>query len=144
MDKRSVGNAGKPVAAGAESPVPTLTARLFTESPFVVRGRIVTLLIGVAGPLALAALAEGRFARFLLQSSGDAIRVTLEETRRLTEGEVLALARYAWEARPEVFDRLVESLGAEDPTLLRTTTGVLLLLALSARARLRRPRGSTG
>lgn len=70
--------------------------------------------------------------------------MSLEEARRLTEGEVLALARYAWEASPDVFDRLVESLGAEDPTLLRTTTGVLLLLALSARARLRRPRGSTG
>jgi hypothetical protein len=85
----------------------------------------------VAGPLALAALAEGRFARFLLRSSS----VTLEEARRLTEGQVLALARYAWEASPEVFSRLAEVLRSEDPMLLRTLTGALFVLALAAQAR---------
>jgi hypothetical protein len=97
----------------------------------------VALLLGVTGPLALAALADGRFARFLLRRA-DAVRVSLDEARRLTEGEVLALARYAWEARPEVFDRLAAALASEDPTLLRTLTGALFLLALSAQARVKR------
>ena len=137
MKKRKADEFELPVDARAESPVPSLIARLFTESPLGVRRRIVALLVGVAGPLALAALADGRFAHFLLRST-DAVRVSLDEARRLTEGQVLALARYAWEARPEVFERLVEVLKSEDPMLLRTFTGALFLLAMSMQARAKR------
>lgn len=137
MKKRNANDVDVPADASAESPLPTLIARLFAESPFGVRRTIVALLLGVAGPLALAALADGRFARFLLRST-DAVRVSLDEARRLTEGQVLALARYAWEASPEVFDRLAAALASEDPTLLRTFTGALFLLALTAQARVKR------
>ena len=137
MRRRNSNAVDVPADASAESPLPTLTARLFSESSFGVRRRIVALLVGVAGPLALAALADGRFVRFLLRST-DAVRVSLDEARRLTEGEVLALARYAWEASPEVFDRLAVALASEDPMLLRSLTGALFLLALSARARVKR------
>lgn len=137
MKKRRADEVEAPVEPRAESPVPSLIARLFSESSIGVRRKIVALLVGVAGPLALAALADGRFARFMLRSS-DAVRVSLDEARRLTEGQVLALARYAWEARPEVFGRLVELLKSEDPMLLRTLTGALFLLAMSMQARARR------
>jgi len=137
MKKRKADEFELPVDARAESPVPSLIARLFTESPLGVRRRIVALLVGAAGPLALAALADGRFAHFLLRST-DAVRVSLDEARRLTEGQVLALARYAWEASPEVFDRLAVALASEDPALLRSLTGALFLLALSAQARMKR------
>ena len=133
MEKRKQGVAVAAQGELAESPVPSLMARLFSESPLAARRRIVASLIGVAGPLALAALADGRFARFLFQSTTDAIRVSFEDVRRLTEGQVPALARYAWEASPEVFDSLAQALTAEDPSLLRTFTGALFLLALSAR-----------
>lgn len=133
MGKRKQGAAIAAQGDGADSPVPFLIARLFSESPPVARRRIVASLIGVAGPLALAALADGRFASFLLQSTTDAIKVSFEDVRRLTEGQVLALARYAWEASPGVFDSLAQALTAEDPSLLRTFTGALFLLALSAR-----------
>ena len=133
MGRGKAAGTGGPARTSDESPVPSLTARLFSESTFAARRRIVSMLVGVAGPLALAALADGRFARFLLQSTSDAIKVSFEDVRRLTEGEVLALARYAWEASPGVFDSLAQALAAEDPSLLRTVTGALLLLALSAR-----------
>ncbi len=97
--------------------------------------KVVACLAGAAGPLALAALAEGRFSRILLRSSPETLGVSLEEARRLTEGQVLALARYAWEASPQVFARLAEMLQAEDPMLLRTLTGALFLLAMGMRSR---------
>jgi hypothetical protein len=95
----------------------------------------VASLLGVTGPLALAALADGGFARFLLRSSSSRLAVTLEDARRVTEVQVLALARYAWEASPQVFARLAQMLQSEDPTLLRSLTGALFLLALGMRAR---------
>ncbi len=137
MKKRKADEIELPVESREESPVPSLIARLFTESSIGARRKIVALLVGVAGPLALAALADGRFARFMLRST-DAVRISLDEARRLTEGQVLALARYAWEARPEVFQRLVEALKSEDPMLLRTLTGALFLLAMSMQARAKR------
>jgi hypothetical protein len=138
MGKRNAVVVDVPVDARAESPLPSLIARLFSESSLGARRRIVALLVGVAGPLALAALADGRFARFLLRSSSDAVRIPLEEARRLTEGQVLALARHAWQARPEVFERLAEALKSEDPMLLRTLTGALFVLAMSMQARVKR------
>ena len=118
-------------------PVPTLVARLFTEAPVATRRQLVNSLLGVAGPLALASLADGRFASLLLRSTRH-VAVSLEEARRLTEGQVLALARYAWEASPGVFVRLAEILQAQDPLLLRGLTGALFLLAIGERARRRR------
>ncbi len=123
--------------AGTE-PVPSLAARLFVEAPVGVRRKVVACLLGAAGPLALAVLADGRFARFLLPSA-DAMAVTLEEARRLSEGQVLSLARYAWEASPEVFSQLAQLLQLESPSLLQTATGALFLLAMGLAGRRRKP-----
>ena len=126
-------------------PVPSLVARLFVEAPLGVRQKLVACLAGAAGPLALAALADGRFARILLRSPSATLVVSLEEARRLTEGQVLALARYAWEASPQVFARLAGMLQSEDPMLLRTLTGALFLMAMGMRARAsRRDQGGGG
>jgi hypothetical protein len=117
--------------------VPTLTARLFVEAPAATRRQLVNALLGVTGPLALAALADGRFARLLLRSTSH-VAVSLEEARRLTESQVLALARYAWEASPDVFVFLADMLQAQDPLLLRGLTGALFLMALGDRVRRKR------
>lgn len=131
--------------ASAMPPVPSLVARLFVEAPLGVRQKLVACLASAAGPLALAGLADGRFARILLRSPSETLVVTLEEARRLTEGQVLALARYAWEASPQVFARLAQMLQSEDPMLLRTLTGALFLMALGLRARaVRRDRSGVG
>ncbi len=128
-------NPVEPTAHPPPPSVPSLVARLFTESPVRVRQKLVACLLGTAGPLALASLADGRFARFLLRPPTEALVITLAEARRLTEGQVLALANYAWQASPAVFQRVVELLQAENPTMLRSFTGVLLLFALGERAR---------
>ena len=130
----------KPVeSAGAAPPptVPSLVARLIAESPVRVKQKLVACLLGVAGPLALASLADGRFARLLVRPPAQSLAVSLEEARRLTEGQLLSIASYAWQASPAVYGRLVELLQAENPTLLRTFTGALLLFALGERARRR-------
>lgn len=124
-----------------DAPVPSLAARLFVEAPVGVRRKVVACLLGAAGPLALAALADGRFARFLLPSA-EAMRVTLADAQRLSEGQVLALARYAWEASPEVFSQLARLLQAESPSLLQTATGALFLLAMGMSGRRRTARRS--
>jgi hypothetical protein len=130
----------------ADSPVPSLFARLYAQSSLAIRQKLVAGLLRVTGPLALAALADGRFSHFLLRSSADRLVVTLEDARRLTEAQVLVLARYAWEASPQVFGRLAQMLQSEDPMLLRTLTGALFFLALGmqsrVRSRIRRGRGA--
>ena len=129
---------GRAIGESRESPVPPLVARIFAQSSLAVRRKLVGCLLATAGPLAIAALAEGRFARALWRSSSAAFAVSIEDVLRLTEGQVLALARYAWEASPEAFSRLAELLQAEDPMATRSLAGALFVLALGMRSRARR------
>ncbi len=114
--------------------VPSLVARLFVEAPLQARRRLVACLLATAGPLAIASLADGRFARLLLSPAPSGFRIPLEDVRRLTEGQILALANYAWQACPAVFTRVVDILRTENPLLLQGITGALLLYAMGERA----------
>jgi hypothetical protein len=138
---RSGGRQKAPTASAVESPVPGLVARIFCESPDPVRSRLVACLLGAVGPLAMAALAQGRFGLYLLRSSSNALVVSADEARRFTEGQVLELARYVAQACPAAFVRVAEVLQDEDPMFARSLAGGLLLLALGLYAKRRRRSG---
>jgi hypothetical protein len=118
--------------AGTESPVPELVARVYAESPWPVRSKLVGRLLAAVGPLAMAAIAGGSFARYLLRSSSSALVVSVEEAQRFSEAQVLELARYVWQASPAAFASVVELLQVENPMLARSLAGGLLLLTLTA------------
>jgi hypothetical protein len=120
----------RPAGPQPDSPVPALVARAFLQSTASGRSKVIACLLAAVGPLAMAALAEGRFALFLLRSSSNAIAVTAEEAQRFTESQVLELARYVWQACPAVLLRVAELLQAEDPMFARSFAGGLLLVLL--------------
>jgi hypothetical protein len=126
-----------PCPDGLDSPVPDLVARVYAESPARVRSKLITCLLRALGPLSMAALAQGSFSLFLLRASSNALFVTAEEARRITETQVLELARYVAQACPAVFVQVAQLLQAENPEFARTLTGGLLLVAISAYAKAR-------
>jgi hypothetical protein len=130
--------APNPIGTGPESPLPGLVARICAQSSAQVRSKVIACLLGAIGPLAMAALAEGRFAMFLFRSSSNAVMVSAEEARRFSESQVLELARYVAQACPSAFMRVAEMLQAEDPMFASSLAGGLFLLAL--RACMKRPR----
>lgn len=132
-----------PAARGPdlESPVPALVARVYAEAGTPTRSKVIACLLGAVGPLAMAALAGGSFARFLVRSTSDSLVVSAEEARRFSESQVLELARYVWQASPAAFARVAELLQAEDPMFARSLAGGLLVLVLGAIAKGKRRRG---
>jgi hypothetical protein len=116
----------------AEATVPVLVAALYDEAPAPLRQRLLNHLLGPVGPLALAALATGAFARLLPQGRWSSVQVQLDDVFNIRPDQVLDLAQYVEQKAPELLWRLPEIL-ASSPVLLGTLSGALLLVALRAR-----------
>jgi hypothetical protein len=96
------------------------------------RQRLLNHLLRPVGPLALAAVAAGAFARLLPSGRWSAAQVQLEDVLSIRPDQVLDLARYVDQKAPEMLLRLPDVLSSS-PLLLGTLSGALLLMALRAR-----------
>jgi hypothetical protein len=128
------GDAQGTTGADAAATVPVLVAALYDEAPAPLRQRLLNHLLGPVGPLALAALAAGAFARLLPQGRWSSVQVQLDDVLNISPDQVLALASYVEQKSPELLWRLPEIL-ASSPVMQSTLSGALLLVALRARRR---------
>jgi hypothetical protein len=119
-------------SADAEATVPVLVAALYDEAPAPLRQRLLNHLLGPVGPLALAALAAGAFARLLPEGRWSSVQVQLDDVLNIRPDQVLDLAFYVEQKAPELLWRLPEILSSS-PVMLGTLSGALLLVALRAR-----------
>lgn len=126
-------------AAGAvaERDVPGLVAALYEEAPVGLRQRLLNHLLRPVGPLALAAVAAGAFARLLPEGRWSSVQVRLDDVWTFGPEQVLDLAMYVQQKAPDMLWGLSDLL-ATNPIVLGTLSGVLLLAALR-RARRARP-----
>jgi hypothetical protein len=111
--------------------LPELIATVYEQSPAPLRSRLVSCLLGALGPLAMAALAKGSFARFLFREPTEAGFVTADDVVTISAMHVAELVRYVSEASPARFASLVEMLQQEDPTMIRTLAGATLVLLVN-------------
>lgn len=121
-----------------ETNVPALVAALYDEAPVGLRQRLLNHLLRPVGPLALVAVATGAFASLLPHGRWSGAHAQLDDVLRIRPDQVLDLARYVQQKSPEMLLRLPEIM-ASSPVALGTLTGVLLLTALRARQRERKP-----
>jgi hypothetical protein len=118
--------------ASAEANVPVLVAALYDEAPAPLRQRLLNHLLRPVGPLALAAVAAGAFARLLPPGRWSGAQVQLDDVFNIGPDQVLDLAFYVEQKAPEMLWQLREVLSSS-PVLLGTISGALLLMALRAR-----------
>ena len=121
-----------------EANVPVLVAALYDEAPVGLRQRLLNHLLRPVGPLALAAVATGAFASLLPHGRWSGAYAQLDDVLRIRPDQVLDLTRYVQQKSPEMLLRLPEII-ASSPVALGTLSGVLLLTALRARQRDRKP-----
>ncbi len=119
-------------ASAEAADVPVLVAALYREAPAPLRQRLLNHLLRPVGPLALAAVAAGAFARLLPSGRWSSAQVQLEDVLSIRPDQVLDLARYVDQKAPEMLLRLPDVLSSS-PLLLGTLSGALLLMALRAR-----------
>lgn len=114
-----------------DTPLAPLVADIYVKAPPPQRLRLLNSLLRPVGPLALVGIAAGAFADLLPDTRWHAARATLDDTMRLSAGQVLELARYVEQKSPEVFAQLPKLL--PEPRLwVGTLSGALLLLGLRA------------
>lgn len=121
------------VASGPVLPpsVAPLVAAFYADAPHSMRLRLLDRLLKPVGPLALAAIAAGAFARLLPPNHWTGVQLHLEDAMRISAAQVLELTRYLEQKCPEWLLQLPELLG-DSPVALGTLSGTMLLVALRA------------
>jgi hypothetical protein len=81
---------------------PSAWARAIVRLDLQDRARVLGKLLGLVGPLALAALGKGAFAKYLRFARSGLVPVTMEDAARATVSQVQELVRYVLQSHPGV------------------------------------------
>lgn len=105
--------------------LPAMFADVFDRLGIALRVRLLSRLLASVGPLALAVLGGGVFAKYVLRTRWTEIPVSLEDAARLSSNQVYELARYVEQSNPHVLDSLLAALSQD--ALATTAIGVSLI-----------------
>ena len=97
--------------------VPAIIANAFGKLNLERRARLLGRLLGSVGPLALAVVGGGVFAKYLGNARWPEIPISLEDAARATSGQVHDLVRYVEQSNPHLVDRLLSALSQDGMTM---------------------------
>ena len=92
-------------------------------------------LLASVGPLALAVVGGGAFAKYATHARWPEIPVSIEDAARATSGQINELVRYIEQSNPQLFNHLLESLARDSATIaaLGASIAALTLNRLASR-----------
>ena len=117
------------------SMIPAIVARAFSAASVGLRARVLSRLLPSVGPLALAVLAGGAFAKYVHQARWSALSVSFSDAARVTSTQIYELATYVQQSNPDVA-RQIQSVLARDVstmTALGATLGAIVISYLSGK-----------
>ncbi len=106
-------------AADAEIPakelasVPTIMASAFGKLNIERRARLLGRLLGSVGPLALAVVGGGVFAKYLGNARWPEVPISFEDAARATSSQVHDLVHYVEQSNPHLVDGLLAALSQD-------------------------------
>lgn len=120
---------------GDGSMVPVIVARAFTVAGVGLRARVLSRLLPSVGPLALAVVGGGAFAKYVHQARWSALSVSFSDAARVTSAQIYELATYVQQSNPEVPRQILSVLSRDVSTMtaLGATLGAIMISYLSAR-----------
>ena len=81
---------------------PAVWATAFLKLDIEGRARVLGRLLGLLGPLALAAVAGGAFVKYVRFARATVVPVSFEDAARATASEVQDLVRYVHQSHPRI------------------------------------------
>ena len=102
--------------------VPAIMANAFGKLNLKRRARILGLLLGSVGPLALAVVADGAFFKYFRYARWPEVPVAFEDAALVSSKQVYDLVRYAEQSNPRLVDDLLSALLQDGMTM--TAIGV--------------------
>ena len=115
--------------------VPAIVARAFIAAGVGLRVKILSRMLRAVGPLALAVVAGGVFARYVQQARWSALSVSISDAARVTSAQIYELATYVQQSNPEVTRQILNVLSRDVSTMtaLGATVGAIAISYLSGR-----------
>jgi len=114
--------------ADAASSLPALVASAFTRLRLPHRARVLRRLLMPVGPMALAVLSGGVFAKYVAQARWPRISVSLEDAATVTFNQVFELVRYVEQSDPQVLQQVVEFLSRDTTTMAALGASITALV----------------
>jgi hypothetical protein len=115
--------------------VPAIIASAFGKLDLERRARLLGRLLGSVGPLALAVIGGGAFAKHLRNARWPEIPISLEDAAHATSSQVHELVRYVEQSNPHLVDGLLAALSQDGMTMtvLGASVAAITLKRLSGR-----------
>ena len=115
--------------------VPAIIASAFGKLDLERRARLLGRLLGSVGPLALAVIGGGAFAKHLRNARWPEIPISLEDAAHATSSQVHELVRYVEQSNPHLVNGLLAALSQDGVTmtLLGASVAAIALERLSGR-----------
>lgn len=120
-----------------EDAMPTIVTQAYAAASAGVRMRVLNRMLRAVGPLALAVVAGGAFARYVTQARWSALTVSLGDAARVTSSQVYELVAYVQQSNPDVVRQIASVLARDVSTMttLGATVGAILIGYLSRHPR---------
>ena len=109
---------------------------MFARAGVALRLRVLRRLLAAVGPLALAVVGGGAFAKYLRQVPWTGIPVSVDDAAHATSAQVFELARYVEQSNPHVMAQILDAL-SRDATVTAALGASLAAVAVELAARAR-------
>jgi hypothetical protein len=115
--------------------VPAIVARAFASAGVGLRAKVLSRLLRAVGPLGLAVVGGGAFARYVEQARWSALSVSFSDAARVTTAQIYELATYVQQSNPDVTRQILSVLSRDVSTMtaLGATIGAIAISYLSGR-----------
>ncbi len=126
---------GAAVPAKELASKPAIIGNVFGKLDRERRARLLGRLLGSVGPLALAVLGGGVFAKYLRNARWPEVPISIEDAARATSSQVHELVRYVEQSNPRLIERLLAALLQEGMAMtpLGASVAAIAVNRLSAR-----------
>jgi hypothetical protein len=114
-----------PATATDEASLPAVIASEFTRLRHAKRARVLQRLLTPVGPMALAVLAGGAFAKFAAQAR---LSISIDDAARVTWNQVFELGRYIEQSSPHVLHEVMTALSRDATAVAAVGASVTALV----------------
>jgi hypothetical protein len=123
--------------AGDVTSLPDIVAAAFDRLNIRLRARMLGRLLASVGPLALAVVGGGAFAKYVTQARWPEVPVSFEDAARATSSQIYDIVRYVQQSNPQLFSHLLDILARDTTTItaLSASIAALGINGLAARSR---------
>jgi hypothetical protein len=132
---RAVTDQPATLPARSSASLATIIASAFTRTHVTLRARVLRRLLLPVGPLALAVIGGGAFAKYVGQARWVRLSVSLEDAASVTARQVIELARYVEQSNPAVLQQVLVVLARDTTTMaaLGASLAAIIVERLSRR-----------